>query len=46
MPDVKVIVKDSADDPYFVEVDSNGCSHCGAGRTYCVIGPDGVASGT
>lgn len=32
--------------PYFVEVDSNGCGHCGAGRTYTVIGPDGVAAGT
>ena len=33
------------EEPYFVEVDENGCSHCGAGRTYTVIGPDGVAFG-
>lgn len=34
------------EDPYFIEVDSNGCSHCGAGRTWCVVGPDGMASST
>lgn len=29
------------DEPYFIEVDSNGCSKCGAGRTWTVCGPDG-----
>lgn len=33
------------DDPYFVEVDQNGCAHCSAGRTYGIIGPGGVALG-
>ena len=33
------------DEPYFIEIDQNGCPHCGAGRTWCVIRPDGVALG-
>lgn len=33
------------EDPYFVEVDANGCGHCGAGRQWTVVGPDGVAIG-
>lgn len=33
------------DEPYFVEVGETGCSDCGAGRTYTVVGPDGVAIG-
>lgn len=35
-----------ANDPYFVEVDVNGCERCGAGKTWTVVGPDGVAAGT
>lgn len=31
--------------PYFVEVDRNGCPKCGAGRMWTVIGPDGAAIG-
>ena len=31
------------DAPYFIEVCENGCSKCGADRTWDVIGPDGVA---
>lgn len=31
------------EEPYFVEVDQNGCKHCGAGKNYTVIGPDGYA---
>jgi hypothetical protein len=31
----------SMDEPYFVEVDENGCTKCGAGRMWTVIGPDG-----
>jgi hypothetical protein len=27
------------DAPYFIEVDQNGCSKCGEGRSYRVIGP-------
>jgi len=30
---------------YTVEVDHGGCKHCGAGKTYTVVGPDGVAVG-
>jgi hypothetical protein len=29
------------EEPYFIEVDTNGCGHCGAGRTWLVVGPDG-----
>lgn len=32
----------SPDEPYFIEVDSNGCPHCGAGRTWLIIEPDGL----
>lgn len=27
--------------PYFVEVDSNGCERCHSGKTWTVVGPDG-----
>ena len=33
-------------EPYFVEVDNNGCTKCGVGRTWVVVGPDGCAGGT
>jgi len=36
--------KKKEEDPYFVEVDSNGCRHCGVGRTWTVIGPNGVGA--
>lgn len=39
-------VPEAGEDPYFTEVDNNGCSHCGSGRTWNVIGPDGVALST
>lgn len=32
------------EDPYFVEVEANGCLVCGAAQTWAVIGPDGAAS--
>lgn len=32
------------DEPYFVEVDSNGCERCNAGKTWTVVGPDGCAA--
>ena len=35
----------SIDESYFVEVDQNGCSHCGAGRSWIVVDPDGVGGG-
>lgn len=35
-----------ANEPYFVEVDVNGCDRCGAGKTWTVVGPDLVAAGT
>lgn len=38
--------QDAHEDPYFVEVDQNGCTHCGAKRTWCVVGPDGCALST
>lgn len=31
--------------PYSVSVDTNGCGHCGAGRTWMVVGPDGYGGG-
>lgn len=37
--------EEKQDEPYFVAVGETGCSGCGAGRTYTVIGPDGVAIG-
>jgi hypothetical protein len=33
-------------EPYFIEVDNNGCSKCSHGRNWCVVGPDGAAGGT
>jgi hypothetical protein len=30
------------DEPYFVEIDENGCAKCGVGRMWTVIGPDGT----
>ena len=33
------------EDPYFIEVDTNGCAHCGARRTWTIVGPDDVAIG-
>ncbi len=39
------MVKSKYEDPYFVEVDQNGCSKCGFGRNYTIIGPDGVVLG-
>ncbi len=32
-------------DPYIVEVDSGGCEHCAQGKSWTVVGPDGVAMG-
>ncbi len=32
--------------PYFIEVDQQGCSKCNAGRSWNVVGPDGVALST
>lgn len=32
-------------EPYFVEVNNDGCSRCGHDRTWTVVGPDGVALG-
>ena len=32
-------------EPYFLEVDDNGCCKCGAGRTWTIVRPDGVAMG-
>lgn len=34
------------EEPYHVAVDENGCGHCGVGRQWTVVGPDGVACGT
>lgn len=34
-----------SDLPYHVEVDDNGCDHCSQGRTWTVVGPDGIAEG-
>lgn len=39
------VERDIDDDPYFVEVDVNGCAHCKGGRMWTVIGPDTVACG-
>jgi hypothetical protein len=33
--------KISEEDPYFIEVDTNGCSKCGHDRSWMVVGPDG-----
>jgi len=32
--------------PYTVEQDDSGCCLCGNGKTWNVIDPDGIASGT
>lgn len=31
---------------YFIEVDQNGCRTCGAGRSWVVIGPNGIGGST
>lgn len=31
------------EEPYFVELDTNGCIHCGHGRMWRIVGPDGSA---
>lgn len=31
---------------YNVEIDDDGCRHCTAGRTWIVVGPDGLGGGT
>ncbi len=33
---------------YLVDLENpdTGCSQCGSGRLYCIVGPDGVALGT
>jgi len=36
----------NTEDPYFITVDTNGCGHCGEGRTWAIVGPDGVMGGT
>jgi hypothetical protein len=33
------------DEPFFVEVDVNGCDRCGHGKQWTVVGPDGVQIG-
>ncbi len=33
-------------DAYFIEVDTNGCPTCGKGKTWSVVGPNGMASST
>ncbi len=33
------------DEPFFVEVEKNGCELCGHGKQWTVVGPDGVAIG-
>jgi hypothetical protein len=33
-------------EPYFVEVDENGCPKCGSGRLWVVVDPDGVRGST
>lgn len=37
-----ILPKREGDLPYFIEVDANGCSKCGAGRSWTVCGPDDV----
>lgn len=34
------------ENPYFVEVDDNGCSKCGAGRNWVVVDPEGIRGST
>lgn len=36
----------NTEDPYFITVDTNGCGHCGEGRTWAIVGPDGAMGGT
>jgi hypothetical protein len=39
-------MSDRRREPYVVEVDHGGCSHCHGGRTWTVVGPDDVAIST
>ena len=40
------IPRKPSSEPFFIEVDDNGCKHCGRGRTYTIIGPNDVGLGT
>lgn len=35
-----------AEQHYYVDIDEKGCTHCGRGENYVVLGPDDVAFGT
>lgn len=37
--------EESEDTPYRIDIDQQGCQTCNAGRTYTIVGPDGVALG-
>lgn len=39
-------IKTNSEEPYFVEVDENGCSKCGSGRMWRVIGPGDIGLST
>jgi hypothetical protein len=39
-------MSDEEKDPYYIEVDHNGCACCGSERTWIVVGPDGRGSST
>ena len=33
------------EEPYFVEVEVNGCPCCGSGKTWIIVGPDETSLG-
>ena len=39
-------VDDLEENPYFVEVDNNGCRECGHDRNWVVVDPDGIRGST
>ncbi len=45
-PVEKVEASERESEPYHIELDNNGCPHCRRGKTWFVVGPDGVAGGT
>lgn len=36
--------EESEDAPYRIDIDQQGCPTCHAGRTYTIVGPDGVTA--
>lgn len=43
MAKLKALSKKMYKEPYMVEAEGSGCSKCGAGRNWTIVGPSGIA---